>query len=219
MAYVFYDSLVAAPLLIPVWIFYMRDWMADISEKKEEEFRGQFRDSIQALASALKAGYSVENAIREAEKDMAPMYGRDTRIRKEYSRMVHQLDMNMTAGTVLDQFARRVEQEDVEDFVNVFTAAKKSGGDSIAIVRNSVRLISGKIDTEKEIRTMIASRKLEFDIMCVVPFLIILYMKVTFGEFLSVLYGTAAGICIMTVCLIVYLAAYRMGRRIIRIEV
>ena len=66
---------------------------------------------------------------------------------------------------------------------------------------------------------MIASKKLEFDIMCAVPFVIILYMKLTFGEFLSVLYGNAVGMIIMTVCLCVYLAAYRIGRKIIRIEV
>nr|WP_294492849.1 type II secretion system F family protein [uncultured Mediterraneibacter sp.] len=219
MAYVFYDSPAAVLLLIPVGIFYMRDLISDFSEKKEEEFRGQFRDSIQAVASALKAGYSVENAIREAKKDMESVYGRDTRIRKEYDRMVHQLDMNMTAGAVLDQLAQRTGQEDVESFVNVFTAAKKSGGDSIAVIRNSVRLISEKIDTEKEIRTMLASQKLEFDIMCAVPFVIILYMKMTFGDFLSVLYETMAGAGVMTVCLLIYLAAYRFGRKIIRIEV
>ncbi len=33
---------------------------------------------------------------------------------------------------------------------------------------------------------MFASKKLEFEIMCAVPFFIILYMKLTFGEFLSV---------------------------------
>ena len=36
--------------------------------KKEKEFRVQFSNAIQAMGAALKAGYSVENAIREAEK-------------------------------------------------------------------------------------------------------------------------------------------------------
>lgn len=80
-------------------------------------------------------------------------------------------------------------------------------------------LISGKIDTEQEIQTMFASKKLEFEIMCAVPFFIILYMKLTFGEFLSVLYENAAGRCFMTICLIAYIAAYSFGRKIIHIEV
>ena len=197
----------------------MRDCIADLSEKKEREFLGQFKDSIQAVAAGLKAGYSVENAIRGAGRDIEPLYGPDKRIRREFSLMTRQLDMNMSTGAVLDEFAGRTGQEDVENFVNVFAAAKKSGGDSIAIIRNAVQLISDRIDTEKEIRTMIASQKLEFDIMCVVPFAIILYMKATFGEFLGALYGNAAGVCVMTVCLLLYVAAYRTGRKIIQIEV
>ena len=197
----------------------MRDCIVDLSEKKEREFLGQFKDSIQAVAAGLKAGYSVENAIRGAGRDIEPLYGPDKRIRREFSLMTRQLDMNMSTGAVLDEFAGRTGQEDVENFVNVFAAAKKSGGDSIAIIRNAVQLISDRIDTEKEIRTMIASQKLEFDIMCVVPFAIILYMKATFGEFLGALYGNAAGVCVMTVCLLLYVAAYRTGRKIIRIEV
>lgn len=208
-----------APVLIPVWFLYMRDWLTDMVRKKEYQFRIQFRDSIQAMSAVLKAGYSVENAIREVGKELAPMYEKDSRIRKEYGRMAYQLDMKMPAVNVLEEFAERTGQEDVEDFVTVFAVAKKNGGDSITIIRNAVKIISEKIDTEKEIQTMIASTKLEFEIMCAVPFAIILYMKLTFGDFLSVLYGNLAGMVIMTICLCVYLGAYSIGRRIIRIEV
>ena len=80
-------------------------------------------------------------------------------------------------------------------------------------------MISEKIDTEKEIQTVIAAKKLEFEIMCAVPFVIIIYMKLTFGDFLSVLYGNPAGAAVMSVCLGVYIAAYRFGRKTVRIEV
>ena len=190
-----------------------------MSKKKEEEFREQFKDSIEEVAAALKTGHSVENAIREVQKDMASLYEKDSRIRKEYDRMCHQMDMKMPVEAVLSEFAERTGQEDVEDFVNVFAAAKRSGGDSISIIRSAVRIISEKIETEKEIQTMIASEKLEFNIMCAVPFAIILYMKLTFSEFLGVLYGNRAGAAVMTVCVCVYMAAYSLGRKIIRVEV
>ena len=31
MLYVFYDSLIPAPLLVPVWLIYIRDWQIDLS--------------------------------------------------------------------------------------------------------------------------------------------------------------------------------------------
>lgn len=219
MLYIFYESLLPGAVLFPIWFLYFREWLKDLSRKKEQEFRIQFRDSIQAMSTALKAGCSVEHAIREAGKDLSALYGKGTRIRREYERMSHQLDLKMAAGGVLEDFAERTGLEDVENFVRVFASAKKSGGDSIAIIRNAVRIISGKIDTEKEIQTLLASKKLEFEIMCAVPFVIILYMKLTFGEFLSVLYDSTAGTVVMSVCLAVYLAAYQLGRKITSIEV
>lgn len=156
--------------MIPIWVIYARDGLRDLCRKKEKEFRVQFSNAIQAMGAALKAGYSVENAIREAEKDLAPMYEENVRIRKEFRKMVHQLDMKMPAVSVMEQFSERMKQEDTEDFVTVFSSAKMSGGDSISIIRNAVKIISGKIDTEQEIQTMFASKKLEFEIMCAVPF-------------------------------------------------
>ena len=44
----------------------------------------------------------------------------------------------MSMEQVFDEFARRVDMEDVRNFSVVFTAAKKSGGDMIAIIRNTV---------------------------------------------------------------------------------
>ena len=217
--YLFYESFLPAPFLIPVWLLYMKDWAEDKALQKEQQFRSQFRDSIQAMSAALKAGYSVENAIRETKKDILPMHGKDTRISKEYERMTVRLNMNGTAAQALGEFSERVRQEDVENFVNVFAAAKISGGDSISIIRNAVCTISEKIETEKEIETLLASKKMEFKIMCAVPFLIILYMKMTFGEFLNVLYGNTAGVVTMSICLAVYVGAYRFGRRLIHIDV
>ena len=217
--YVFYESLLPGLILFPVWILYMKEWLDDRIRKKEMEFIVQFRDSIQSVSAALKAGYAVENAIREAHRDLMPLYGKDSRIMTEYTFMIYKLDMNRTAAQVLGEFAERVDQEDVTDFVNVFSAAKQSGGDSIALIRSAVRTISEKIDTEREIQTMLAAKKMEFQIMCAVPFLIILYMKITFGDFLSVLYGNMSGAAVMSACLGVYLAAYVYGRRLIKIEV
>lgn len=48
--------------------------------------------------------------------------------------------------------------------------------------------------------------------MCVIPFVIILYMRSAFPEFMAVLYGNLAGTLFMTICLMVYLTAYQLGK-------
>lgn len=219
IAYLFYDHWAAGIILIPGLGFYMKLWKEDLSRKKEAEFREQFRESIQAMSAALNVGYSVENAIRETWKDLRPLYKKKNRILNEYARMIHQLDMNMTAEEVMKQFAQRVQSEDVQNFVTVFSAAKRLGGDSIEIIRQAAGTISDKIEVEREIQTIMAAKKLEFQVMCVIPFVIILYMRCAFPEFMEVLYENAAGAVFMTICLGLYLVSYQMGRKMTQIEV
>lgn len=217
--YLFYESFLPGIILFPVWGFYMKEWLEEMTDKKEEEFRVQFKDSIQIMAGALKAGYSAENAIRETCHDLKPMYKSESRIIKEYEIMIRKLKIHIPVGQVLSEFAENVEQEDVDNFVTVFTTAQKSGGDSIVIIKDAVKVISEKMETEKEIQTMIASKKLEFEIMSMIPFGMIGYMKLTFGDFLKVLYGNPAGIIVMSICLALYFTAYIWGKKMIKIEV
>lgn len=219
LAYLFYDSWAAAILLAPVSVLYLHQWREECCQRKEAEFRGQFRDAMQIMAGSLKTGYAVENAIRTTERDLRALYSGDSRIRKEFERMVHKLDMNRAAELVMQEFAAQVHQEDAEHFAVVFASAKRMGGDSIGILKSTVRMLGDKMEVEREIQTMLAAKRLEFRVMCVIPLAMVLYMRLTFPEFLSVLYDSTAGTVVMTGCLCVYVFAYRLGKKLIQIEV
>mgnify|MGYP006870775910 CR=1 FL=1 len=113
--------------MVPIALLYVKNWEEECCKQKKEEFREQFRESIQTLSAILKVGYSVENAIREDGKKSAPFNKKKTRIIKEYETMVHQLDLNMTAEEVMKQFADRVKEEDVEKFCKRYLALQTSG--------------------------------------------------------------------------------------------
>ena len=56
------------------------------------------------MATALNVGYSVENAMREALKDLQVIYKKDELIVREFRYMVRQLDVNVTMEKVLQEF-------------------------------------------------------------------------------------------------------------------
>lgn len=87
------------------------------------------------------------------------------------------------------------------------------------VMKNTWRILSGKIDTEREIASSIASRKYEQTIMNVIPLGIILYIQVSFPDFMNVLYGNLLGVTVMTVCLGIYVLSLGIGWKIMRIEV
>jgi len=219
VSYLFYGRWICTILFSPYLIRYIKSWEKQTMKKRQEAFRLQFKEAIQSISAGLNVGCSVENALREAHKDLRAMYSKDEMILKELSYMIRQMQMNVTAETALEEFAARTGDEDVQTFVTAFNLAKRSGGDTMEIIRNVVRQMGEKIDVEREIQTVISAKKMELRIMAVIPFAMIVYLRLSFPEFLSVLYGNMAGIIIMSVCLAIYLVAYEVGKRIVDIEV
>lgn len=182
-------------------------------------FQEQFKEGMQSLITALNVGYSIENAMRGALKEMKILYGEEAAIIRELGYVVRQLEMNITVEQALLEFAARVDVEDVGTFVTVFGITKRNGGDMIVVLQNAVEKICTKIGVKQEIQTLIAAKKMEFQIMSLIPIGIIIYMKISFSQFVSVLYGNIAGVVIMSICLGVYLAAYCLGKKMLEIEV
>ena len=130
-----------------------------------------------------------------------------------------QIKLSVPVERLLLDFGRRSGSEDIENFAAVFATAKRMGGNTAGIVRETAVTISSKIDVEREIETAIAAKKYEQKIMSVMPAFIILYMQLTSPGFLSIMYTTAFGMIVMTACLAVYAGALWWGAKIVDIRV
>lgn len=219
IAILFYADVRMIPIVIPFGVFYYRHCMEELLAKKKQYFERQFHDALQTLEAHLNVGYSMENAIKETKRELLLLYKSSEAIVKEFTYMSRQLNLNVTAEQVWKSFADRVSLPSVDNFVVVLVQAKRSGGDSISIIKKTVCHLSERAEIKEEIETIVAARKLEFQIMTIIPFGIIGYMKLSFPEFMNVLYGSLFGKCFMSICLIVYFVAWRLGCHIVDIEV
>ena len=144
-ALLFYRSIAVSPiLLLPVGGMFLYVWEKEILRKKEREFTRQFLDTLQSVSAALNVGYSLENAMLEAEKEMRIMYREQDRIVREWKYMIRQMKMNLSMERILEEFSWRVDQEDVRNFVTVIAAVKKSGGNMAKVIRKTMFQIQEK---------------------------------------------------------------------------
>lgn len=172
-----------------------------------------------SILTALKAGYSAENAIRESEKEMAFLYGKHSEICTELQKVVNGLDNRIPVERLLLSFADRSRVEEIREFAEVFAIAKRSGGNMTEILQRTITLIQSRMDVEKEIAVMLSSRRIEQLIMDAVPFAIILYIRLTSPGFFDILYHNTTGALIMTICLVLYGAAVWLSEKIMDIKV
>lgn len=219
ICYLFYDSYKAAFLLLPfAYIDYRRLYQKK-RQKQREQLILQFKSLIEALVTALNAGYSLEHAFEEAGKDLALLYEPEAIIFEEVNHICSGLRMNTPLEVLLKDFGVRSQVEDIINFANVVTAAKKSGGNLIRIIQKTVNCISDKLAVEEDITTMITAKKLEARIMTVMPYGILLYLRITSGPFLKVLYHNTMGVACMTLFLVLIYSADCWANRIMEVPV
>ncbi|MCR5509515.1 MAG: type II secretion system F family protein [Lachnospiraceae bacterium] len=215
----FYDSLiVSAGLLvfIPAFLRYRR---IDYGTRRRNELGMQFKDAVASISANQKAGYSIENSFREAWKDMTLLYGTRGIIVKELNHIRRGLDNNLVLEQMLLELGARSGVDDIRQFGEVFAIAKRSGGNLTETIEMTAGMIEQKADVEQEIAVMISSRKMESNVMSLVPFFMILYMDLSSAGFFDELYHNVAGIAIMTVCLAIYVSSYLIAQKMVDIRI
>lgn len=218
-AYVFYRSWAMFLVFLPAGLSYPLLKKNVLREQRRETLRGQFKDGIRLLASALSAGYSVENAFTVCLGELTALFGEEGMITGEFSHIAGQLKMNRAVEQLLVNFAERSGLEEIQNFAEIFAVSKRSRGELASVVGHTVHVISDKIQVREEIIIMAAEKRLEQKIMNVMPFFIALYVDLSFPGFFNQMYDTAAGRLVMTICLGLYLLACVLSGRIMRIDI
>ena len=213
--YLFYKSKWVLLLMLPVPVFYLKWQKNRMIRERRKNLNYQFKDALTSLSVAVQAGYSVESAVKTCVRDLERLYGKGTDIVEEFRYIESQQHISVPLEELFLDLGERSQIEDIENFASVFYTAKRTGGDMNRVIQKVSRMLGDKIDVKKEIEATLAAKKSEQMIMSLMPVGIILYLQMTSPGFLSVLYGNPFGIAAMSICLVIYAAAYWLGRRIV----
>lgn len=218
-AFLFYNTILAAVVMLPYLHFHLKKKEKDKKQKQDAQVNQQFKDGMLAISSALGAGYSVENALKSAARELADLYGENVVIVREFREINRKAAMNGNVEDALKEMAEHIEIEDAVYFAEVFRYAKRSGGNLVEIIEKTAGIISDKITVKEDINVLISGRKMEQKVMNMMPFGIIAYLRIAAYEFISPMYGNLLGVGVMTACLAGYMAAKTYAGKLIDIRV
>lgn len=218
-AFLFYRSPIAmilAVIFIPMYL--IRKNRAYIRERKYR-LQQQFKSGMQMVSGALAAGYSMENAWKNAEKDIGRLYGTDSEFYLELSRMNQKVRMNEPLEQILYDFAVRSGSEDICNFSEIFRYAKRNGGNVTEIIRTTVNRMQEKADIMAEIENAVAAKRAEQKMMNFMLPGILLFITLGSPEYAASLYHTPFGVLVMSICLAGYIFACRWSEKLTDISV
>lgn len=203
-------GLLAARLFVPV----IRN---ALKKKRDKTLRKQFMDFLESLSMSLAAGNTVNDAFVNAKKDMLNQYAENDMIVRELSEILLGLGNGRTLEEMISAFGARSGNEDIENFSNVMANCYRLGGDFKNVVRRTRDIIRDKIAIADEIETKLASNKLQYNAMCIMPLVLVAMLKVSNSDF-AVNLASGIGVVVTTIAIGIFVGAYFWGKKILNIR-
>lgn len=201
--------------LYPIW---------KMIQKKREEHRKQqyiqgFRDVLQSMMTSLQAGYSIENACRISLREITELYHSEKNLTvNQLKKIVRGLDFHCSMETLFLQYAEETQVEEIYEFAVVLNIAKTTGGNVVEILKTSMEHLQSKMDAAEEWKVSLSGRIFEKNIMLLMPFGILFYLRLANGEYVESLYKTIPGNILMTGIILVILGCFFWTEKIMEIE-
>ena len=214
----FFDSFLAMIPGVVLVFFYHQEKKRRLMRRRIHHLRKEFQCFLNEMIAALQTGRSIENAFLEAIKDTEKYLEQETIFVMEMKKIGGGMSVGEPLEKLLLDFSTRSHLEEMEYFAEVFLIGKHSGGNLIGIMKNTIRMLQERMDAEEELYTILTEKQVEFYLMSIIPLVILLYLRIGANQLLQSLYGNITGICMMSLCLLIYGGCYLYGKRILEID-
>lgn len=215
---IFYQNWVtAAAVGVILFFIYPELCRNALAEKRKRILIREFREVLYNLITALRAGRSLERALEAVWEDMDPEA--TPLLYKEWEIMLGRLQVNVSAENCLKELADTCDIEEIQSLAEIIEISKKSQGDLVKILENTVRLLRDKIEIQEEVHVILAKKRMEQKIINTMPFVILGMLLLISPEYLAPLYESVKGRIIMSICVVLTAGSLWLSRRIAEIDI
>ena len=143
-----------------------RTVLAVMRQRRLQRFNLQLVDSLVNMSNALKAGFSVQQAVELVVREgLNP-------ISQEFGMFLHQTRVGMRMEEAFDGMQKRVGSDDLALMVGALETARQTGGNLTEVFEKIAHTIRERMRIEMRIRTLTAQGRLQGIIVGAMPLLL-----------------------------------------------
>ncbi|MCH8560946.1 MULTISPECIES: type II secretion system F family protein [unclassified Nesterenkonia] len=132
--------------------------------KRQKQFADQLDDSLQLMASNLRAGHSLPQALSSVAKEA------ESPTSDEFVRIVNETRVGRDLGVALDMTAARMASEDFSWITQAIAINREVGGNLAEVLDGVANTIRQRNDIKRQVATLSAEGRLSALILMVLPF-------------------------------------------------
>ena len=221
VAYLFYH-LIFLSLVVGfiVGIYLEKMYAASTISKRQRNLRLQFRDFMESMSVAARAGNVEVHALKSALKDLKVSYSEKADIVQEVENILMQYERGgIEIKLLFDDFAKRSRVEDIKNFATIYGVIEGKSDRFGDILVETASIIGDKLEIEQEIETTITSAKSETSAMLIMPIIIVIALSAMGGDLLGALFTTGIGHLAATVAIICFIISFVISQKVTDIKV
>ena len=188
-------------------------YVSRVASKQRKRFDNQLPDTLVLLATSLRAGYSILQAI-EATAQEAP-----EPTRREFGRAMTEIRLGRPMIEALGDIAVRMESQDFEWTVLAVSIQREVGGNLAEVLQTTAETILQRNRLRREMKALTAEGRISAMIMGALPFVLFGLLWLINPDYLEPLYTTTLGWVMMGVALVLMGLGIMVMMKIIKVEV
>lgn len=173
---------------------------------------GQLLDAVTAIASALRSGRSLGQALTTAADEA------DDPLSTILADTAHAASLGVPMDEALDRFADAVGGSDARLVSGVLKVHRRTGGALAASLDDVARTLADRREAARELRSLTAQARLSAAILGLLPLGFFLFLSVVARRDIESAYRTTAGASAIGIGLALQGAAFLWIRRLLRVD-
>jgi tight adherence protein B len=155
--------------------------------RRQAAFADQLDDSLQLMASSLRAGHSLLRAVDSVSAEAAAPTS------AEFARIVNETRVGRDLGDALDEVAERMDSDDFRWTAQAIAIHREVGGNLAEVLDTVGRTIRERNAIRRQVKALSAEGKLSAVVLMALPFGIVGFLGVTNPTYLAAFTGSLPG--------------------------
>jgi tight adherence protein B len=194
-------------------LFGSRLFLRALRGYRLERFNDQLEESLMSMSNALKAGFSIVQAI-----EMIIRQNRQP-ISVEFSLMVQQTRLGMTFDDALRTMSQRVRSEDFDLVASAIRTARITGGDLTGIFDRLAALIRERRRIQRRILSLTAQGRLQGRVLGALPLLLLGVLFFLDPTMVRDFFAHPVGLLLFLLVLTLEVCGFLVIRRMVNIDI
>jgi tight adherence protein B len=149
------------------------------THRRQAAFADQLDDSLQLMASSLRAGHSILRAMDSVSHEAAAPTS------EEFTRLVNETRVGRDLGEALDEIAERTRSEDFAWVAQAISIQREVGGNLAEVLDAVGHTIRERNAIRRQVKALSAEGKLSAAVLMALPFGIIAFISMTNPGYLA----------------------------------